>query len=251
MLNVSKIRCGYQDVEVVKGIDFTVKPGEILCIIGPNGCGKTTLLRGLINILPYQGSVLLDDKEINTMKRREISKKIALMSQVSSASYFSYTVREAVSLGRYVHQTSRFGGLTKEDNDFIDHCLSDVNLTEIQNKAITHLSGGQMQRVLLAKALAQDPELIMLDEPTNHLDIRHQLELLEFLTSWSKEKNRSVIGVIHDLNMVRDFSQKVLLMKNGYTVAYGGCNKIFEGDALEETYGIDIKAWMRNLLEKW
>lgn len=251
MLNVSEIHCGYQDIEIVKGIDFSVENGEILCIIGPNGCGKTTLLRGLINILPYQGSVTIEGKEVNTMKRKDISKKVALMSQVSSASYFSYTVREAVSLGRYVHQTSRFGGLTKEDNEFIDQCIEDVHLGDIQHKTITQLSGGQMQRVLLAKALAQAPHLIMLDEPTNHLDIRHQLELLEFLTEWTKKENHCVIGVIHDLNMVRDFSHKVLLMKEGHTVAYGGCNTIFEGEALEETYGIDIKAWMRTLLEKW
>lgn len=251
MLEVKHISCGYQDAKIVNDISFSLNRGEILCIIGPNGCGKTTLLRGITDLLPYEGSVTLDQQEIRTMKRREISQKIALMAQVSSATYFSYTVYEAVALGRYAHQKSRFGTLSTEDKEFVDHCMEEVNLMEIKDKPITQLSGGQMQRVFLAKALAQDPELILLDEPTNHLDIRHQLELLEFLKVWSSENRRGVIGVLHDLNMVRDFADKVLLMKAGRMVAYGGSNTIFEGDALEETYGIDVKAWMKSLLEKW
>ncbi len=250
MLNVQNLSCGYDEVKVVKEISFSLERGKNLCIIGPNGCGKTTLLRALTNILPYEGSVRFCGKEVAGMKRKEISRNIALMTQMSS-SYFSYTVFETVALGRYAHQQSFFSGLSIADEDFIFECMEEVNLLDLKNKLITQLSGGQLQRVFLARALAQDPELILLDEPTNHLDIKHQLELLEFLSHWAKEKNRGVIGVLHDLNMVRDFSDEVLLMKEGQRIAFGESNHVFQGDALKETYGIDIKGWMKSSLAKW
>ena len=250
MLNVQNLSCGYDEVKVVKNISFSLERGKNLSIIGPNGCGKTTLLRALTNILPYEGSVRFCGKEVAGMKRKEISRNIALMTQMSS-SYFSYTVFETVALGRYAHQQSFFSGLSIADEDFILECMEEVNLLDLKNKLITQLSGGQLQRVFLARALAQDPELILLDEPTNHLDIKHQLELLEFLSQWAKEKNRGVIGVLHDLNMVRDFSDEVLLMKEGQRMAFGESNHVFQGDALKETYGIDIKGWMKSSLAKW
>lgn len=250
MLEVKHVSCGYEQVMIVRDISFHLRRGENLCIIGPNGCGKTTLLRALTNILPYEGSVHFCGKEIAQMKRKELSRNIALMTQMS-ASYFSYTVFETVALGRYAHQHTLFSGLSRADEDFVLECMEEVNLLDLKDKQITQLSGGQLQRVFLARALAQDPELILLDEPTNHLDIRHQLELLDFLSRWAKEKNRGVIGVLHDLNMVRDFADQVLMMKDGHKIAFGESSTVFQGDALEETYGIDIKGWLKTSLAKW
>ncbi len=238
-----------ENSRIVKGVSFTLRRGQNLCVIGPNGAGKTTLLQALTHILPYEGSVEFCGREVSSLRRKEISRSIALMTQLS-ASYFSYTVFETVALGRYAHQQAFFD-LSTADENFVLECMEEVNLLDMKDKPITQLSGGQMQRVFLARALAQDPELILLDEPTNHLDIKHQLELLEFLSRWAKEKNRGVIGVLHDLNMVRDFSDQVLLMKDGNTIAFGKSDHVFEGDALNETYGVDIKSWMKASLSKW
>ena len=250
MLEIKNLSSGYDGVDIIKNISLSIRSGENLFVIGPNGCGKSTLLKTIANIIEYKGSIKIDDKEISSLNRKELAKKVGLMSQVSEI-YFPYTVYETVSLGRYPYSKGIFDTLSKEDKNIILENISKVGLTEFKDKMITELSGGQVQRVFLAKLFAQNPDIILLDEPTNHLDLKYQIELLEYVNHWAKSKNKIVIGVLHDLNLVHHFADSVIMLQNGEIISSGNPKNVLNGEKLKEVYDIDIKSFMVNVLNKW
>lgn len=250
MLEVENLYTRYDKKEIIKNINFKVKRGENLCIVGPNGCGKSTLLKSIANILEYKGNVKIDGKEVSEISRLELAKKIGLMSQITQL-YFPYTVYDTVSLGRYAYSKGAFARLSSKDTKIIIDSMKKVGIYELKDKMITELSGGQLQRVFLAKVFAQNPDVILLDEPTNHLDFKHQIELLENLNDWSKNNNKIVVGVLHDLNLVQYFAHNVLILKDGKEVEYGLPEEVLSGSTLNKVYGIDIKDFMKNILQKW
>ena len=250
MLEVKNLYSGYDGRDILKDISFKVKNGENLCIVGPNGCGKSTLLKSIANLLEHRGRVIIDGKEVSSMDKKSFARKIGLMSQITQI-YFPYTIYDTVSLGRYAYSKGALSKLSKEDDRIILESIEKVGLLDIKDKMITKLSGGQIQRVFLARVFAQDPDIILLDEPTNHLDFKHQIELLENLSEWVKKNNKIVIGVLHDLNLVQYFADNVLMIKSGKVVSYGKPEDVFKRDVLNDIYGIDIKEFMLNILEKW
>jgi len=251
MLTVKNISAGYGGVDVVRDISFCVSNNENLSIIGPNGCGKTTLLRAIANILPYRGEIEIDGKSLRNMKHKEISRKIAMLSQMSGI-YFQYSVYDTVMMGRYLHIKDKILGLpSKEDKDYVINCLEAVDLVNVADKAITELSGGQLQRVFLARTLAQSPEIILLDEPTNHLDLKYQIELVDYLKVWAAQNKRTVIGVMHDINLAIKLSDNILVMKNGEIKGIGKTDEIVSDTLLKEVYEIDVAGYMRDSLKRW
>ncbi len=200
MLEVKKLRAGYsagaiKDCDdVIRNINFRVEKGECLCVLGPNGCGKSTLLKSIAGILDYHGSVLVDGNDISAIPRKELARKIALLGQNMQV-FFPYTVYETVSMGRYAYSRGILKNLSAQDKTIINDILKKLDLWEIKERMIDELSGGTLQRVFLAKTMAQTPRLILLDEPANHLDLKHQIALLDYLKSWVKENNTSLIGV--------------------------------------------------------
>lgn len=251
MLTLENISAGYNGVDVIKNITLSVKKGENLCVIGPNGCGKTTLIKAISGIIPHSGSIKIDDTDIKQMKRDQVAKKIAVMSQISTI-YFSYSIYETVLLGRYLHMKDRtFKEPSARDREYVDKCLKTVGLLNIKNKQISTLSGGQLQRVYLARTLAQEPDIILLDEPTNHLDLKHQAELIDFLKSWSKDQGRSVIGVLHDLNLAIKLADTMLILDNGRMAAYGKTNEVISSNNLNEAYGMNVTEYMVGSLRQW
>lgn len=252
LLEFDNVYCGYGGPPVLKSCSFKVFPGENLCLLGLNGSGKTTLLRAACGLIaPLRGSVILEGKDLKTLNRRYIAKKIAMLSQITEIQ-FSYTVYETVMLGRYAR---RKGGLFDspglKDREAVAVCLDTVEMTEHKDRYINTLSGGQLQRVYLARTLAQDPKIILLDEPTNHLDLRHQIELIERLVDWSKTDGRCVIGVLHDIGLASMLADRIILMKDGVPAADGQTADILSDDALNEVYGINVKAHMRDILKLW
>ena len=250
MLEVKKLYSGYEVKDILKDINFTVKNGENLCIVGPNGCGKSTLLKSIANILDYRGNILIDGEEVSSVNRKLFAKKVGLMSQITEI-YFPYTIYDTVSLGRYAYSKGLLNKLSKEDDEIILDSIEKVGLSDIKDKLITELSGGQMQRVFLARVFAQDPDIILLDEPTNHLDLKNQIDLLENLEQWIKTKNKIVVGVLHDLNLVQYFADNILMLKDGQVVSYGPPQKVLNDPILDELYGINIKSFMIDILRKW
>lgn len=251
MLKVENLSCGYGNEDIISDITFSADSNEKICIIGPNGCGKTTLLRALAGILDYKGKITINDLDMKSLSRKDISKSIALMSQISSV-YFSYTVYETVALGRYIHNTKKlFIEENERDKQVIEECLKAVGLYDLKDKPITELSGGQLQRVFLARVYAQEPEIILLDEPTNHLDLKNQIEFIDYLNKWANEKNRIVIGVLHDLNIAMQFADKIILMHDGKIVSIGTPDEILSSNELSKAYDTDVKEYMRKSYSFW
>lgn len=251
MLEVQNVCAGYNGTEIVHNISFQLNMGESMCILGANGCGKTTFLRTVGNLLPFTGSIKLDGTEIRSMKRKKIAAKVALLSQISGT-YFPYTVYDTVMLGRYQHIRQGLSDRPgKSDREAVEHCLETVGLSHYANRKINELSGGQLQRVFLAKALAQDPQIILLDEPTNHLDIKHQVELIQYLKQWSESGEHAVIGVFHDINLAMQLSDKILFMKDGREIAFGSMEEIGSKQLLEDVYDMDLAGYLDQESENW
>jgi iron complex transport system ATP-binding protein len=255
MIEINNICAGYGATtgsydDIIHNISFNAERGESLCVLGPNGCGKSTLLRSIARILDYRGVIMLDGQDAASFSRRDFAKKIALLGQ-STQVFFSYSVYETVSMGRYAWSDGFLKNLSANDEAIVENIIKELDILDIRDRMIDELSGGQLQRVFLAKTLAQTPEVILLDEPTNHLDLKYQIELLEFLKSWVRENNKTLIGVFHDLNLARRFGDTAIVMQNGTIAAAGTIEEIMNSKTLQTVYGIDIRSFMQESLEKW
>jgi iron complex transport system ATP-binding protein len=250
MLEVRDLCANYGGEDVIRNINFTAQGGESLCVLGPNGCGKSTLLKSIARVIGYRGVVLMDGEDIAALTRRELAKKVAMLNQSASV-YFPYTVYETVSMGRYAYSQGFLKNLSIEDKEIIENILTKLDIGDIRERMIDELSGGTLQRVFLARTLAQTPDVILLDEPANHLDLKHQIELLNFLKAWVKDNNKTLISVFHDLNLARQFSDTAIVLNNGTIAASGKIDEVLNGEILSGVYGIDIRAFMRDSLERW
>src|SRR5690242_434171 len=215
MIRVENISGGYSGEAVLKNVSFEVGTGELFGVLGPNGSGKTTLLKLLSGILPIRGGeIFLKGKRLQDFSTKQLARMVGVLSQHSFES-FSYTVKETVSLGRYAHQKGWFQSWSKEDEEIVQKVLAQTGVASLQNKTIQELSGGEKQRVFLAQALAQEPEILLLDEPTNHLDLSYQKELLDLLKRWTIEKGLTVVSIFHDLNLAGLYCDRLLLLEKG------------------------------------
>lgn len=214
MLKVDRISGGYFNKTIIHNLSFECNRGEIIGILGPNGCGKTTLFKLLTRLLPLQdGKIYLDDKDNSSYSNKAFAKKVAVVPQSTDIS-FSYSVKEIVELGRYAHQKGFFPKLSGEDEQAINYAMKQTDLLDLSEMSFHQLSGGQKQRVMIAQCLAQQSELLLLDEPTNHLDLTYQKSILELIQQLAKKNNIAVIAILHDINLASLYCDKILLMDN-------------------------------------
>ncbi len=176
MLNLIDVSCGYNKEDVVFNINFQVKQGDFLTILGPNGSGKSTLIKAIGGLIDYKGKILLDNEEVKKYKKKILGQKIAMLNQISDVT-FGYTVKETVMLGRYAYMKGIFS-TSEEDELIVMDAIKKVAMENFLDRDIGTLSGGQLQRVFLARSFAQEPNILLLDEPTNHLDLTYQIEIL-------------------------------------------------------------------------
>ena len=179
-----------------------------------------------------------------------MAQTVAFLSQLSNL-YFSYTVYQTVEMGRYAHRSpALFGGAAPGDKDIVRSCLEQTGLWELRDQPITALSGGQLQRVFLARVFAQDPKIILLDEPTNHLDLKYQIELMEQLRLWVAQGDRCVVGVLHDVNLALNYADQLLLMQDGRALCQTDTQAL-DPALLDRIYGLDVRGYMRRALQRW
>jgi len=237
-VSADKIEVKYDKKIILKDLLLHIPDKSISTIIGPNGCGKSTLLKALTKILPYsKGQIMLDSQALNTYKTKELAQKMALLPQ-SQIAPAHITVRELVAYGRYPHQ-GPFGLLSAQDQKVIDWAIYKTRLTDIENSPVDSLSGGQRQRVWVALALAQQTDIIYLDEPTTYLDLAHQLDLMKLLKQLNEEENRTIIMVLHDLNLAARFSDYMISMNSGQIVKAGTVEEVMTPTNLKQVFQID------------
>ncbi|WP_332955584.1 ABC transporter ATP-binding protein [Clostridioides difficile] len=240
MLKTNNLSVGYNNKVVISNINVEVKNGEILCLLGSNGAGKTTLLRSLSKLIsPIKGEIYLNGVNINCISRKALSKKMALVLTNRLLGDLM-TVQDIVNIGRYPY-TGFFGNLSKKDLIMVDDALESVDALHLKKRYFDELSDGEKQKVLVARALVQEPEIIILDEPTTHLDIKHRLELINILKKLSKEKSISVILSLHEIDIALKSCDKVALIKNNKVIAYGQPEDVVDEDIINSLYELDDK----------
>ncbi|TQX39938.1 ABC transporter ATP-binding protein, partial [Clostridioides difficile] len=240
MLKTNNLSVGYNNKVVISNINVEVENGEILCLLGSNGAGKTTLLRSLSKLIsPIKGEIYLNGVNINCISRKALSKKMALVLTNRLLGDLM-TVQDIVNIGRYPY-TGFFGSLSKKDLIMVDEALESVDALHLKKRYFDELSDGEKQKVLVARALVQEPEIIILDEPTTHLDIKHRLELINILKKLSKEKSISVILSLHEIDIALKSCDKVALIKNNKVIAYGQPEDVVDEDIINSLYELDDK----------
>ena len=219
-------------------------------LLGPNGAGKTSIINALSNNINYDGHIKLYDVELNKYKQKDLAKMIAFLPQ-SISSTFNFSVEEIVAMGRYCYQKGAFSSLDDNDKNIIDWAIKSVGLTSFKDRPIFEMSGGEVQRVFIAQALAQEAKILVLDEPTNNLDIQYQKQILELIQSLIKEKRISVISAVHDLSTAKYWGNKALLLDSGRAKAFDSVDKVFSSKDFAKIYPKTVCDYMVNLLEAW
>ncbi len=235
-VRVSGLCAGYDQVNVLDSVSFSVSKGELLVLIGPNGSGKSTLLKAMSGILrPEAGEVEVLGRDIRSQSRREMARKVALVSQQGTVNT-SYTVLETVLMGRYPHQ-GLLGMESRRDIQVARKAMHSTRIEHLQKRYLGQLSGGELQRVLIARALCQEPEIMLLDEPTSALDLAHQVRIMDLLEELHAEHELTVIMAAHDLNLASLYGQRILLLRKGQVAGLGPPRSVLTFENLEAVFG--------------
>lgn len=225
--------------KVLENICLEVEKGKLYGIVGPNGSGKSTLLKIIARQVYQQlpkNKIFLFGSDVLSYRSKERAKRVAIMNQQHLFS-FDYDVKELIALGRLPYM-DRFSALTKKDNEIIENAMKETKVMHLKNKSIQHISGGELERVILARTLAQDTPIILLDEPVSQLDVDSQLSIMETIRTVVDEKEKTVLVVLHDLNLASLYADELILMKEGKIITSGTVEDVFTNEYIQQTYNV-------------
>ncbi len=236
-ITIEKVTFSYDSVKALRNISFEVKKGEFIGLLGPNGSGKTTLLRCLSKVLkPKNGVILIEGENIRNITLKKLAKIVAAVTS-KSPDQFNLTVTDIVLMGRHPYSEGLKWWETPEDLDVVTQTMKLLNITGLSNRKLPELSDGEKQRVFIAKALTQEPKVLLIDEPTNHLDIKHQIKTLKLLRKLTSE-GITVIAAMHDLNLAAWYCDKIILLNKGKITAIGPPVEVLKPEIIEKVYGV-------------
>lgn len=236
LLEIKNLSCGYGNKFNITGIDVDIAKGSFVGIIGPNGCGKTTLLRGITGELKsITGTLMLNSRELNHMSLKEKARKLAVVAQDIETPYMQ--VLDYILMGRLPFRKNYQFFDTKEDYSIAEKYMNMTGVSHLQAKYLSQLSGGERQMVAITRALVQEPELLLLDEPTSHLDIAHQVQVLNLLQHLNEQLKLTILMIIHDLNLAGEYCNLLVLMNNGKIHTTGNPEEVLIYKNIEEVYG--------------
>lgn len=238
-LSVERLSFSYELKKVLEQVDMNIKKGSFFCIVGPNGSGKSTLLKVISAALkPQKGVVYLEGRNINNMKSRSLAKLLSFVPQNTSLE-FDFKVSDVVLMGRYPY-VNKLKGETQEDLEIAEKAMEYTNTTHLKDRSFMELSGGERQRVILAQALAQEPEILILDEPVSHLDLQHQVEILNLIKKMCVDRKLTAIAVLHDLNMASAYSDNIVMMKDGEVKRQGTPYETLTASGIKEIFNTEV-----------
>ncbi len=234
-LTAKDLTLGYGDSTIIDSLDVKIPKGEVTVLIGGNGCGKSTLLRSLSRLLkPQSGHIVLDNKDIAKMRTKEVAKKMAILPQ-SPVTPEGLTVLQLVKQGRYPYQ-SWAKQWSKKDEEAVNEALKATNTDELRDRSVDSLSGGQRQRAWIAMTLAQGTDTLLLDEPTTYLDMAHQIEILDLLFELNQEQGRTVVMVLHDINLASRYADHIIALKDKSVYAEGKPEDIISCQLVQDVF---------------
>lgn len=236
LLQTQDLSLGYGPLAIIEALNLAAPSGQITALIGPNGCGKSTVLRGMARLLrPRHGSVLLDGRAIHSLPTKQMARELGILPQAPSAPE-GISVRELVAQGRYPHQ-DWFQQWSQADEQALQTALDLTHLQPLAERAVDTLSGGQRQRAWIAMALAQETNILLLDEPTTYLDLAHQLEILNLLADLNQQ-GKTIIMVLHDLNLAGAYADRLVALREGQIYAQGSPTEVLTEETVEQVFGI-------------
>ena len=237
---------GLSEENLLDGINLNIEKGKFIGILGPNGCGKSTLLKVILKYLnPKEGIIKIENKELKEYTQSELAEILSFVPQKSSLT-MPLTVEDVVYMGRVPYMKNKWTGFDREDREKVEKIMQMLKIDKFKNRVVFSLSGGEFQRVLLARALAQNTNIMLLDEPTSALDMNYALEIMRLTSYFGKNESLTAVMVLHDLKLASMYCDSIILLKNG-KIAYEGTPKeLFRPEILEEIYGFNCEVIENN-----